>query len=105
MNTWKEPLDQTGNNTYFIDFSKEMDNLGHVLATVALVLDAASVEAGLVTANEVIVGNIFSVQLSIPDVADQVFTERGSLLKMGVTFTSSGGERDRETFAIKVMSK
>lgn len=102
---WAEPLDHKGNATYSIDFDKEMTALGHTLSSVVTVLSTASQAAGLVVAFEQIVGNVYKLKFSIPDVDDQVFTSKGKPLDMEVTYTSSGGEVDSLTAVVHIKDK
>lgn len=102
---WKEPLDQEGDATYSIDFSKEMDALGHTLQTVALTLSATATAAGLDVASENINGNVYTCKFSIPTPGDQDFTVKGQTLDMEVIYTSSGGEKDAFTAVLHVKDK
>lgn len=103
--TWKTALDHEGDHTYKIDFDKEMTALGHTLQSVALTLDTAAVAAGLNVASENIVGNVYFVKFSVPDVGDQVFTKKGKPLEMEIKYTSSGGEIDAFTAVIHIKDK
>ncbi len=102
---WPEPLDHKGNATYKIDFSAEMEALGHTLSSVVTVLSPASIAAGLNIAFEQIEDNVYKMKFSIPDPAHQVFTPKGTPLDMEVTYTSSGGEVDSLTAVVIIKDK
>lgn len=105
MHIWKEALDQVGDATYSIDYDKEMIRLGHTLSSVVVTLSQAAIDAGLVKASESITGNTFSLKFSIPNVNDQIFSKKGLVLPMEITYTTSGGEKDNETFKLIVKDK
>ena len=104
MRVWEEPLDQTGDHTYQLDFTKEMTALGSTLSTCTF---AFSTAAALVLEqhSNVLVLDVAFVKFRLQAGFENTFTQKGKPLEIKVTYSSAAGDSDAFTVGLHIKNK